>query len=525
MNETVLKAQDTLTTYNAAVDLLEHNVIDGRGAEPYLRTAQRDMSYEEVCAAADAAGAGLLDLDLRRGDRVLLALQDGVEFVVTFFGAMKAGLVPVPVAHGLATTDIHFMITDSEARVAICDLPSAAAVVPAAERAGIECLFVGEGPREKTRAWNDVCGRPQSLVAAPTTHEDVALWLYTSGTTGLPKAVMHRHAHLKAAPAALATQVIGMQPDDVIFSVSKMFFAYGLGNSVYLPAAMGASVVVHDGPSIPARIQALISETKPTVLFGVPAFFAGFTKLEDSSVPSSVRMVLSAGEALRAPLLDAFTARFGLPLLDGLGSTEALHHFTCTHPGDVVPGSAGVALEGYEVKVRDRDQHEVDEGGSGELWVRGPTTFASYWRRPELTARAYADGWMRTGDLVRVVDGHVFHEGRLDDLIKLGGVWVSPAEVEDALRSHPDVTDAAVVTIDEGLGVPTLKAFVLSDRDDKPLRSELRKLCRGRLAEFKVPKAFEIVPELPRTPTGKLKRFVLRGREGGVLPGGGRSRS
>lgn len=510
MTTTAPATSQSAALYNVTVDLLEGNLEKGRGSRSYLLTEERTWSYEEVAAAADAAGAGLLDLGLDPGDRVILALQDRVEFVVTFWGAMKAGLVPVPVAHGLSEADIHFMLTDSEARVAVCDFPSSAAVLPAAERAGVECLFVGDRPRTGTRSWSEVCGRASGLVSAPTTAADVALWLYTSGTTGLPKAVMHRHGHLASAPAALASQVISLAPDDVILSVSKMFFAYGLGNSVYLPAAAGASVVVNEGPSIPARVASLLERTQPTVLFGVPAFFAGFARLEDASLPSSVRIVLTAGEALRAQLFDLFSQRFGRPLLDGLGSTEALHHVTCNRPDDVVAGSAGRALAGYEVQVLDREEQPVPEGTSGELWVRGPTTFAGYWRRPELTARAYRGDWMRTGDLARLVEGRVFHEGRLDDLIKLGGVWVSPAEVEDVLRGHADVKDAAVVTVDEEVGVPTLKAFVLSERADRGLATELRRLCRRRLAEFKVPKGFDIVPELPRTPTGKLKRFVLR---------------
>ncbi len=299
-----------------------------------------------------------------------------------------------------------------------------------------------------------------------------------------------------------------------MLSVSKMFFAYGLGNSVYLPASVGASVVVNGAPSIPVRIQALVTETNPTVLFGVPAFFAGFARLPDSELPASVRIVLSAGEALSGELFEMFRERFGLPLIDGLGSTEALHHVTSNRPDDVVAGSAGRALEGYEVQALDRYGQPTKAGSSGELWVRGPTTFAGYWRRPELTERAYSGEWMRTGDVVRIVDGRVYHEGRIDDLMKLGGVWVAPAEIEDVLRSHADVVDAAVVAVDDEVGVPVLKAFVLSERADAALPRDLAKFCKGRLAAFKLPRSFEVVPDLPRTPTGKLRRFVLRGGAG-----------
>ncbi|CAN5334128.1 benzoate-CoA ligase family protein [soil metagenome] len=499
--------------YNATTDLLERNLVAGRAERPYLVREGRTWTYEEVVEATDAAGSGLLGLGLDVGDRVLVATRDRVEFVFAFWGAIKAGLVPVPVASGLSAADVHFLLSDSEARGAVCDGPSASAVLPATRRSDVPCVLVGGGVSgEGALKWEEVCGRPASLWAAPTTEDDVALWLYTSGTTGLPKAAMHRHRHLRAAPSALSRQVIGMEPDDIVLSVSKMFFAYGLGNSVYLPAAACAAVVVDDAPVLPGRVEGLLNRARPTLLFGVPAFFDGLSRLEEARLPDSIRMVISAGEALEEDLFARFRDRFGLPLLDGLGSTEALHHVTSNRPDDVVPGSAGRPLGGYEARVLDRDQQEVAEGKPGELWVRGPTTFVGYWRRPELTARTYSGDWMRTGDLVRMIDGRLFCEGRLDDLVKLGGVWLAPGEIEEVLRTHPGVAEAAVVTSDDGSGVPVLVAFVRREPewDGSDLPAELRRSCRRRLAAFKVPKSFEVVSELPRTPTGKLKRFVLR---------------
>jgi benzoate-CoA ligase len=495
--------------YNATVDLLERNLAPPRAARTYLKTPERDLSYGEVAAAADAAGAGLLGLGLEPGDRVVLATRDRAEFVITFWGAMKAGLVPVPVAQGLSASDLDFILNDSEARAIVCDRFSLSSVLPAIEQTNAACLLVDE-PEPGTRSWAQVCATPATLAPAGTTSEDIALWLYTSGTTGLPKGVMHRHRHLRDAPLALSRQVLAVTQDDVVFSASKMFFAYGLGNSVYLPAAAGAAVVVNDAPIIPLHAIGLMARSDPTLLFGVPAFFKGLCGLEGVDLPPTVRAVVSAGEALKADVFHRFHERFGLALLDGLGATETLHHFTSNRMDDVVPGSAGRVLDGYEIKALDREQQPVPEGTSGELWVRGPTTFAGYWRRPELTARTYADGWMRTGDLVRIDDGLVYHEGRLDDLIKLGGVWVAPREIEEVLCGHPDVIDAAVVAVDQGSGVPTLRAFLLSDRTDDALAKEALGLCRGRLASFKLPRVVEVVSELPRTPTGKLKRFALR---------------
>ena len=496
--------------YNAAVDLLERNLVPERSGRPYLRTSQRVWSYAEVAHAADAAGAGLLDLGLERGDRVVVSTRDRPEFVATFWGAVKAGIVPVPVAPMFSPSDLSFILTDSEARAVVCDASSVGAARSAAEGTSVVCLLAEEDRIEGTRAWSDVCARPAALEAASTTEDDIVLWLYTSGTTGLPKAAMHLHRSLRAAPSALAKQVLGMVPDDVVSSVSRMFFAYGLGNSVYLPAAAGASVVVNETPAMPATVQDLLTRNEPTLLFGVPAFFRGFLGLTRPELPASVRAVVSAGEALDVDLFDRFRSTLGLPLLDGLGATEALHHVTSNRPDDVVPGSAGRALDGYEVQARDRDGEPLPEGESGELWIRGPTTFVGYWRRPELTERAYQESWMRTGDRVRLVDGRVYHEGRLDELVKLGGIWVAPGEIEDVLRGHPDVTDAAVVAIDDGSGVAILKAFVVSERSATELSRELLRLCRGRLASFKVPHSYNVVDELPRTPSGKLRRFVLR---------------
>lgn len=498
------------TPYNATADLLERNLVPRQAERAYLRVADRIWCYQEVAAAADAAAAGLLGLGLSQGDRVLLAARDCPEFVATFWGAIKAGLVIVPIAQGLSRTDIEFLLTDSQARVIVCDAASATAVLPAAAHTGVIPLFIGTAAPTGVLRWSEVCPIGATVAVAATTDEDLALWLYTSGTTGFPKAVMHRHRHLRRVPEALAGQVIQMGPDDIVLSISKMFFAYGLGNSVYLPAAAGASVIVNERPVVPAMVLDLLQRGRPNVLFGVPAFYDGFSRLAEAHLPDTVRMAISAGETLTAELFERFRIRFKLPLLDGLGATEVLHHFLSNRPDDIVPGSAGRPLDGYCIQVLDEHLQPVPDGSRGELWVQGPTTMVGYWRKPELTARAYRDGWMRTGDLVRVVDQHVFHEGRVDDLMKLGGIWVAPVEIEQVLHTHPDITAAAVVAVDTGVGVPMLKAYVVATCKNDELVDELMQFCRQRLASFKVPQAYEIVDELPRTITGKLRRVALR---------------
>ena len=253
MARTGLGEEQSTDSYNATVDLLERNLAPGRAGRPYLNTKKRTWSYEEVAAGADAAGAGLLGMGIEPGDRVVVALRDSPEFVISFWGTMKAGIIPVPVTIGLSTPDVAFILADSEARAVICDTTTADIVLGALETSKRTCIVVGGRTGSGVASWDDVCGRPATLDPARTTGEDMALWLYTSGTTGIPKAVMHRHRHLKVQPDGLASQVLGMGPDDVVLSVSKMFFAYGLGNSVYLPAATGASAVISAGPDARSR--------------------------------------------------------------------------------------------------------------------------------------------------------------------------------------------------------------------------------------------------------------------------------
>jgi benzoate-CoA ligase len=493
--------------YNATVDLLERNGPNGH--LPYLLVDERAISYAEVISGADRFGAGLVEHRLRRGDRVLLCLQDAPELVMAFWGAMKAGLVPVTVAPVLSARELRYILGDSDARAIVVDA-STERVISTAAAEGTVVVVVGVPAVSGFRPFSEIGSTGASLSAAETSADDPAFWLYTSGTTGQPRAVVHTHGNLRAGPAGLARQVVGLGLEDTVLSASKMFFAYGLGASVYLPAAAGARVVVSRGPSTPGMIQGAIERHRPTVLFGVPGFFRGYARLAQADLGASVRVVLSAGEVLTSELFEQFRGRFGRPLLDGLGCTEAMHHVTCNRLDDARPGSAGRPLDGYEVEVRGEDGRALPEGQSGELWLRGPTLMAGYWNRPEQTAERLVGGWLRTGDRGQLRDGRVYHEGRLDDLMKVGGIWVAPQEVESILRTHPEVRDAAVSLAHDDDGAPLLKAFLVTDRTDPALHKELMQLCGAQLARFKVPRLYEVVAELPRTATGKVRRFMLR---------------
>jgi benzoate-CoA ligase family protein len=501
--------------YNATSDLLERNALDpisgfDRGARPYLLTDAKVFTYAEIIARAHGAGAGLLGLGLSRGDRVILLTQDCPELVCAFWGAMKAGLIPIPVAPMLSPSDLKVILADSDARAVVFDASAERSVAAVDLGRAVPLSIHDPSVVAGVRRWSEIAKEGESIGTAPTTTTDTAFWLYTSGTTGTPKAVPHAHGSLRAAPFGLSRQVAQLGPNDVVLSASRMFFAYGLGNSVYLPAAAGASVVVSSFPVIPTSTLRLIERWSPTLVFGVPSFYSGYVQLPDATLGPRARLAFSAGEALSPTLFERFEARFGLQLLDGWGCTEAMHHLTSNRVGDAVAGSAGRPLDGFAVEVRDRDGAVVAEGTSGELWVRGPTIFSGYWQRPELTRRALERGWFRTGDVVQLRDGRLYHEGRFDDLLKLGGIWVAPREIEDVLREHRDVEDAAVVMVQNEGDLPILKAFVRSTRMEASLKAELARECRQRLASYKLPTVFEIVAELPRTPTGKVQRFELR---------------
>ena len=493
---------------NAGQELLRRAAA--RGDAALFHCEGRTTRGDELVARAEAFHAALARREIAAGERVLLLLRDTPEFAAAFLGALRAGAIPVPLSTFLSPAELAFVAQDAEARLVVLDgaLPGAAELA-AALPAGVRC--------ERIEAGRGLDPGPGAAPApARTRAADPAFWLYTSGTTGEPKGVLHRHGDLLATAEAYARGVLGLGPGDRGLSASKLFFAFGLGNSLGFPLALGFEAVLHPGRPTPEAIFALFERHAPSVFFGVPTLYAAL--LAHPALPRrlpGLRLCVSAGERLPPGLLARWQDRFGVEILDGLGSTEMLHVFLSPRPGAVVPGSCGRPVPGYAVRVVDAEGSEVAPGEVGTLLVRGPSASPGYWRRPERTAETMlASGWIRSGDSVRrEPDGSYTHLGRTDELLKVGGIYVAPAEVEAVLLEHPQVMEAAVVGHADPQGLVKPHAFVVPRPGAAPgpeLGAELLAFARSRLAPFKVPRGLTLRDTLPRTATGKLQRHRLQ---------------
>jgi benzoate-CoA ligase len=497
--------------YNAAVDLVDRHVTQGRGDAPAYRDDHGWYSYGELAARVDAAGAHLRQLGVEPEQRVLLMLHDAIEFPSLFLGAMKIGAVPVPVNTLLKPADFAFFLRDSRARAVVAS-PSLMPVLEAAlaidrpETLRHVLLTTALPPRA-----------PTPVAAAATTPDDVAFWLYSSGSTGAPKAAIHLHAHLMRTAALYGQNILGIRPGDVIYSAAKLFFAYGLGNALTFPLSVGACAVLCAERPTPATVARIMRTHQPTIFCGVPTLYA--TLLADADVQRnglspSLRVSISAGEGLPRHVGEAWRARFGSDILDGIGSTELLHIFLSNRHGDVRYGTTGKAVPGYQLELRGDDGMPVGDGEEGALWVRGATACAGYWNQRARSLETFIGDWTRTGDrYCRDGDGYYTYCGRSDDMLKVGGIWVAPFEVESALATHPAVLEAAVVGAPDHEGLIKPKAYVVLKPDHDPgleLEQALKAHVKDRLAPYKYPRWIEFVTELPKTATGKIQRYKLR---------------
>ena len=464
--------------------------------------------------------AAFLASGVRPEERLLLCMGDTPELLTAFLAGMRIGAIPVPVSTMLKPKDIAVLARDSRARLFATSSEFVALAPAVGGLPGLADVLVltddelPEVAGTRVHRWADfvATGAGHEAGVYPTVADSPAFWLYTSGTTGTPKGAMHRHGALRDTYETYATDVLAMRPDDVTFSAAKFFFAYGLGNTLTFPFGAGASVVLDRSRPSPAGTLRVLTEHRPTLFFGGPTYFAALMSAQlPADAFASVRACVSAGEAFPAALFDRFTARFGVEMLDGIGSTEMLHIFISNRPGRSRPGSTGEVVAGYEARIEDDDGQPVPDGTPGNLYVRGSSAATGYWQRTEVTRRVFRGPWVRTGDTyVRGADGYFTSLGRTDDIIKAGGIWVSPTEVETRLREHPDVTVVVVVSIPDADGLDKPVACVVLQPGSTTTPADLVTFCRDGLAAFKRPRHVLVFDDLPMTATGKLQRFRVR---------------
>ena len=504
-------------SFNVAVPFIDRHLDEGRSEKIAIRTVEGDTTYAELAEGVNRAGNALIRLGLQPGDRVVMVVRDGPVFPMLFWGAIKAGFVPVPVNTLLHSKDYRHIVEDSEAACIVWSPKFADEITHALSLLvpGPAHKFPSEGLGTTLEAL--MCEAATLLDPAPATAEDDCFWLYSSGSTGTPKGAVHAHRDMVATSQHYAVETLGMGPDAICLSAAKLFFAYGLGNAMSFPFWVGGQAVLWGDRATPDAMFEHIERFGPTFFFGVPTLFASQLQTLEQSSPdlSSLCYCISAGERLPANIFERWEARTGLQILDGIGTTEILHIFISNRPGDAKPGVSGRPVPGYEAKIVDDEGNPVATGQIGHLMVRGPSVTSRYWNLPEVSTAAITDGWIRTGDSYACdADGYYICSGRSDDMLKVGGIWVSPVEIESRLIAHDAVLEVAVVGRADDDELIRAEAFVILDTGHAPseaLADELKAFCKSGLARYKYPRWLHFVDDLPKTATGKIQRFRLRG--------------
>jgi len=507
--------------FNAADYFVDRHLLEGRAGNIAIECADDRITYAQLAERVNRFGSALRDsLSVRIEERVLLVLPDVPEFAYCFFGAIKIGAVPVPVNTLLRSNDYEYLINDTRARVAVVHdtLSHLLLQIPRERRPFLQTIIVvGKATSGTTCFANFLASHAAQLVSASTCKDDAAFWLYSSGSTGAPKACVHLQHDMLIATEQYAFSVLQIRESDRFFSAAKLFFAYGLGNAMYFPFALGATAILCPAPPSPQNVLTIIERHRPTLFFSTPSNIAALTEFwpadRDCNL-SGVRLAVSAGESLPAPLYHRFTKRFGVELLDGIGSTEALHIFISNFPGEVRPGSAGRVVPGCEAKILDEQGQPMPTGEIGNLWLKSDAVCAAYWNSHERTKHTIKGEWISTGDkFYRDPDDYFWFAGRSDDMLKVSGVWVSPLEIENVLLEHEAVAEVAVVAYLDKDSLPKPVAWVVLREgfvESPNLVSALLDFVVTRLPVYKRPRKIQFVSALPRTATGKVRRFQLR---------------
>jgi len=499
--------------YNAAHDLLARNATRSEKIAFIDATTGIQLTYGELTDQAHRFANGLRSHGFAPETRVMIAMLDTLEWPVVFLGCILAGVVPIAANTLLTTKDFEFMLRDSRAQALIVSKP----LLPVFESLlhGIHTLktiyIAGDGATNSVAAL--IKSGSTALHVAPTCADDPCFWLYSSGSTGTPKGTVHLHSHLIQTAELYGRGVLGIRGDDVVFSAAKLFFAYGLGNSLTFPMSVGATAVLLSARPTPAEVFGTLKKYQPTIFYGVPTLYAGL--LADPEKPKraelNLRVCTSAGEALPAEIGKRWTEAYGCEILDGIGSTEMLHIFLSNRPGQVRYGTTGRAVPGYELRIVGDDGRECGVGEIGELQISGPSAALMYWNNRAKTKATFAGDWTRSGDkYTRDADGYYTYGGRSDDMLKVGGIYVSPFEVEACLMTHASVLEVAVIGVADTDELVKPKAFVVLKSGQSATAEELQAHVKSLLAPYKYPRWIQFVQELPKTATGKIQRFKLR---------------
>ncbi len=503
---------------NAALWFVDRHLTEGRADKVAFREAagdKRRLTYGQLARESARVADAFQRAGINREERAVMLMLDQLEFPPLFWGCLKAGVVAVPLNTLLATDVYEVILNDARASILFVSEALLPVVLPAARNTPSlrQIVVVGDAP-EDTISFDTFMEGAGAAEPVSVSDDECAFWLYSSGSTGQPKGVRHVHAALKATADTYGAQVLGIREDDTVYSVAKLFFAYGLGNAMTFPLSVGATTVLFQGRPTPDGVADILAAEQPTIFCGVPTLYAALVQhLQAAGTPDApLRTCISAGEALPEEIGKSWNALWGIDILDGVGSTEMLHIFLSNAPGDVAYGTSGTAVPGYELRLVDEDGADVATGEIGELLVRGASAADGYWNKRDKSRSTFEGEWTRTGDKYeRRDDGRLVYCGRTDDMFKVSGIWVSPFEVEQSLISHPAVLEAAVVPARDGEGLEKPKAFiVLKDTSQTVPKDDLQGFVKDKIGKWKYPRWIEFVEDLPKTATGKIQRFKLR---------------